>query len=171
MKRFAMMTGLLLLAAAPASAQVGFGPQVSWADDMDLGVGARFTFPLTQVASPEEDSPLSDMLIIGSFDWFFPNDDTADVDVSYLEINANLAYPLELEELDPYVGAGVNVARFSLSSDVAGVPDTSDTEIGVNLLAGLNFFLGSFDAFTEARLELGGGEQFVLTAGLLFGGQ
>jgi hypothetical protein len=66
------------------------------------------------------------------------------------------------------VGAGLNLAHVSV--DVPGVPGGSDTDLGLNALAGLRFPLGTFSAFAEARAELGGGKQLVLTFGALLGG-
>lgn len=172
MKRFSILPALLLAAATapaatPAAAQVAFGPQVSWADDADFGIGARVTFPLTQLMTADADSPAQKMMLIGSFDWFFPDDgDVPDLDVRYYEINANVAYTPEVEGLDPYFGGGLNIANAGISG---GGESVSDTEVGLNILGGLNFLLGTFNTFAEGRLELSGGEQFVLTFGALFG--
>lgn len=89
----------------------------------------------------------------------------------YLEVNGNLAYPIEMEGLRPYVGGGLNIARVGVSFDDPAFPDDSQTEVGLNLLGGLDFLLGSVSSFVETRFERGGGEQFVLSAGVLFGGQ
>lgn len=48
------------------------------------------------------------------------------------------------------------------------VPDGEDTEIGLNLPVGDKFVLASLTPFAELRVEAGGGEQVVLTGGLLF---
>jgi hypothetical protein len=42
--------------------------------------------------------------------------------------------------------------------------------VGLNLLGGLKFALGSLSSYAEGRFELGGGEQLVLTFGVLVGG-
>lgn len=61
----------------------------------------------------------------------------------------------------PYVGGGLNIAHSSNA--------TSNTELGVNLLGGLRFGIGPVvKGFSEVRLELSGGEQFVVTFGVLF---
>lgn len=171
MKRLATLTMVLVAAmAAPVAAQVSFGPQLNWSDDFDLGIGGRVQAPLTQFMTPAEGSPMNTMFVIGSFDWFFPGDEVDGVDVTYIEINANAAYPLVVENFRPYVGGGLNVARVGVDFENEAFEDSSETEIGLNLLGGLSFVLGGFDTFAEARLELGGGEQLVLTFGALFGG-
>ena len=169
MKRLTVPMAVLVVGlASPVSGQVAYGPQLSWGDESDFGVGARVEVPFTQFV-PADGSPLSTMRLIGSFDWFFP-DEPDGVDVSYLELNANAVYPIVIENLRPYVGGGLNFARVSADFDSDILEDQSDTEVGLNVLGGLNFLLGSYSAFAEGRFELDGGEQFVLTFGLLFGG-
>lgn len=155
----------LVAMAGPAQAQVQFGPQISYADDFDFGVGARAQFGLGSLFG--EEGAAADLVGVASADFFFP--DCGFGDCSYMEINGNVLYPIEIEDsgIAPYVGGGLNIARFS--TDFEGV-SASDTEIGLNALGGINFALGPLSAFTEARIELSGGEQFVLTFGALFGG-
>jgi hypothetical protein len=143
---------LISLAAAPAMAQqkagVSFGPQASWGSDSDLGVGGRVQFGLT----PR-------VVGIVSFDYFFPDCD----ECTYWELNPGAVITLPASSINPYVGAGLNIARASVD---LGTSTVSNTETGVNLIAGLR--LGK-SLFTEGRVSLGGGEQFVITAGFLFG--
>lgn len=163
---------LALFAATPAQAQIAFGPQVSWGSDSDLGVGARVEVPIGYMVTADDRSVLAGLKLIASGDYFFLDCDNpfggAEIDCSYIEINANGAVPLPLEGFSPYVGGGLNVALVSV--DVEGCADCggSDTEVGLNVLGGLNFPLGGMNAFAEGRFELGGGEQFVLSAGILF---
>lgn len=168
MKRLVLTLVLAGGLASPVSGQVVFGPQGSWGDESDFGIGARLQVPFAGLVTTEPGSALSTMFLIGSFDWFFPDDDDfPGVDVNWFEVNLNAAYPLVMEGLRPYVGAGLNYARVSV--EVGGETD-SDSDVGLNVLGGLNFLLGGLTAFTEGRFELGGGEQFVLTFGVLFGG-
>ena len=155
----------VLLATAAASAQAQrFGGQLSWGSDSDVGVGGRAEFSLTNAITKSE--PFSRAFIITQFDWYFV-DCPAGADCSYWEINPTFAIPLRANTLRPYVGAGLNIAHASV--DVPTFGQASDTETGVNLLAGLKFTLGTADAFSEARVSLGGGEQFALSFGFLFG--
>ena len=162
-----------LFVAAPAEAQVAFGPQVSWGDDSDIGVGARVEMPVGGMITQDAASMLASLKFIGSFDWFFIGDEGCDedgVNCTYWEINANGAVPLPVEGFSPYLGAGLNVAHGGVSFDDDALEDfeSSDTEVGLNILGGLNFGLGGLNSFVEGRIELGGGEQFVISAGLLF---
>lgn len=168
------LVALTLLAAGAGSVSAQrFGVQANWSDDFDFGVGGRVEMPLPNLLTSE--GALANTYLIGSFDYFFPDCDNAltGFDCSYWELNAGLAIPLASASLDPYVGAGLNLARVSFDYD-GNVPrvdvDASETEVGLNLLGGLRFPLGSVSAFGEGRFELGGGEQLVLTFGVLLGG-
>ena len=66
-----------------------------------------------------------------------------------------------------YVGAGAHYGSISFDCDVCGNVDMSDSEIGLNLLGGWNFS-GSKGPFVQAKFELGGFEQLVLTGGFRF---
>lgn len=155
----------ILITAGAAEAQ-RFGPTLSWSDDFDLGLGARLEYDLPNLITAE--GPFARTYLITSFDYMFP--DCGVVDCSYWQLNGNLAVPITATNINPYAGAGLNIARASASySDFGSNVSNSNTEIGLNLLGGLQFQLGSLNAFSEAWLQLGGGEQFGLTFGLLFG--
>ena len=158
MKKLLMVAAVLLIAAPNAAqAQMGFGAQASWGSDADLGVGARLVMGLPNIRTGLQG--------ILSGDYFFI--DCGGADCSWIELNANAAIPLAASGLNPYVGGGLNVARISV--DVNGFGNSSATEIGLNVLGGLKFS-GSLSPFAEARLSLGGGEQFVITGGIMLGG-
>jgi hypothetical protein len=164
---------LFVAVAVPFALSVGtvsaeaqrFGGQLSWGSDSDVGVGARAEFPLTNMLT--KTGVFSRAFIVTQFDWYFV-DCPSGVDCSYWELNPTFAVPLQTTSLRPYLGAGLNVAHASV--DVPGVGSGSETETGVNLLGGLKFTLGGAEAFSEARVSLGGGEQFALSFGFLFGG-
>lgn len=180
MKPAGLVLVTLVLWSVPAAAQVTFGAQGSYGDDSDFGVGARVVFPIGEDLDQPSESIFSQLRLTGSFDWFFPDcgdggtfDGTEfEIDCTYWELNGNGILPLNFgESIDPYVGAGLNVAHGSASSSVSGFEaEFSDTEMGLNLLGGLEFGPSGLPLFAELRIELGGGEQFVLTLGALFGG-
>jgi opacity protein-like surface antigen len=161
---FGAAAAALALTAGSAEAQ-RFGPSISWSDDFDLGIGARMEYDLPNLFTSE--GPFSRTFLIASFDYFFP--DCASVDCSFWQLNGNFAVPITATNLNPYAGAGIGIARASVSFDGIGSASSSNTEVGLNLLGGLQFRMGSLNAFSEAWLQLGGGEQFGLTFGLLFG--
>ena len=154
MKRMVLLLAALVFAGAAVNgleAQVRFGGQLSWADDADLGLGARLEYAPKSLF---KDAPVHSA---ASFDWFFPGNS-----ITYVEINYNIFYDFKPSQVAPYAGGG-------LSFVIVDTPGGSDTDLGVNLGGGLKFKTsGKLSPFVEARIELGGGEQFVLTGGVLF---
>lgn len=151
----AVCLAAFLLVPSAAYAQLDLGGQLSWGDDADFAVGGRVVLGI-----PSEQVPLE---AIGTFDYFFPDEDG----LNYWELNTNVVYriPVQVPMLTPYAGAGINIAHASLDTD--GV-DVSDTEVGINLLGGVKYNAGPVTPFGELRFELDGGEQFVLSLGVLF---
>ncbi len=144
---------LQLTGPADAGAQVRIGPQLSFGSEQDVGLGGRVT---AQFRSPME------LGFIGSFDVFFPDEPRGE-DRSYWEINTNLAYWFRVRStsVHPYAGGGLNIAHASRDG-------TSDTDLGLNLLGGSAFGAKRVRPFAELRVELAGGDQFVVTGGVLF---
>lgn len=147
----------VLVSPRNTEAQVQVGPTVAFHNDFDLGVGG--TLDVQMPALGDRIGFMADGLV------FFPGEDN----VNYLEVNGNLTYafPLENESLRPFALLGLNVARVSV--DVPGGTDTAaETEIGLNLGGGIGFDLGALRPTVGARLEVGGGEGFVLFLSLPF---
>lgn len=157
--RSLVMTAAALVLAVPATAvgQVSFGPQLSFGDDTDLGIGGRV------VANVES---LQHWDFVGTFDVWFP-DDRGTTDVSAWEANGNLAYNFVVEDssLNPYAGAGLSIFHFSIEDDGF---DDDDTQLGLNFFGGLKFPGQSMTPFVEIRGVLEGAEQVVITGGILF---
>lgn len=157
----------LLVIGAPAAQAQRFGAQISWGDQSDIGVGVRGEWDFANKMTTT--GAFSRAFIIGQFDYYFI-DCPSGFSCTYLEINPSLAVPFTMtgSSVKPYAGAGL---RVGYSSTSAGGTSASDTDLGLNLLGGLRFGLGGMDAFSEARLGLGGNvEQFALSFGFLFGG-
>ena len=148
----ALAAGALAGVSGSARADVGvrLGPRagVELHDDADPFVGAdlRLSFPL---------SPL---VINPTFDHFFDEKTT----VYQLSFNALYDLPLPTRRLDPYVGVGVNVTRFSFKENTPGVDDNG-SRVGINLLAGACFDLPLVSPF--AQVTKGIGEFDLLTVG------
>lgn len=159
MRKIVLVLGVLAFGAAnaqEAQAQVFLGPTVAYHDDFDFGLGA--TLGAKMPALGERIGFMGDFLL------FFPDADNLD----YLEINANVTYDLNTGDptFKPFAILGLNVARASV--DVAGLEDSSNTEIGLNVGAGVTFDVGRMNPMVGLRLELSGGEGFVLFASLPF---
>ena len=131
------------------------GGQVSFAQSENAGLGLRLDQPLT----PQR---MGDLQLLVAFDYFFPN-----APVNYWELNTDLAwgFGLPASRMRLYVGGGLNMARTSFS----GVPGSARSDVGVNLLAGIRIPTSTgFTPFFEVRPELGGGNRFVVTTGVMF---
>ena len=142
---------------------VWFGAHASYANESDLGLGARALWSV---------SGLRRLGVITSLDYFFPSgsEGVVTVNAKHWEVNGNLAYHFG-RRWRPYAGPGLNVARRSAELAFLGQPSGSATEtaLGLNLLGGVRRVNGSKrQYFAEARYEVGGGEQFVVAAGVLF---
>lgn len=165
----------LAIAGAPASAADSLfgpfkiGPEVGlgtgngdeYAGDAAFGLGVRGEYSLQELV----ELPIS---VAASFDYFFV-DCPAGVDCTLFEINANGLYTLPLsipEMVSVYAGGGLNLAyakvkRFGHSA--------SNSDLGLNLLCGVKFNLDlMFTPFVETKFEAAGGDQFVITGGVLF---
>jgi len=153
----AALTAALALLPAGLAAQGGprFGGQISFARQANAGLGVRLEQPLSPPGA-------EDMRLLATFDYFFP-----DSPFNYWELNTDVAWSFRLADtqLDTYGGGGLNMARTSLS----GVPRSSVSYVGVNLLLGLRIPTASrFNPYVELRPELGGGNRLVLTTGIVF---
>lgn len=162
-----LASAFVLASAAPAESQVYLGAEANWAQDFDLGVGLRLDVPVEAVHEQ--------FWITGSFIYFFPGESSeglpgVQADIEYWEANANARFRIETADggFTPYIGSGVNLANVSGTVSIAGAGSTSqsDTKIGLNLLAGVEFGRGPSRPFLEGRFEVGGGEQFVVAGGI-----
>jgi hypothetical protein len=161
-RTIAAAAAAVVICSADAEAQA-FGVQGVWGDDTDFGIGVRAEWNLTNVFTNQ--GPFSRTFLITEFNYYFPDCDP--IDCNFWEINGNIAVPITAQTIDPYVGLGLNIAHASVE---AGDFEGDDTEVGLNLLGGLRFNLGTLGAYTEGRIVLSGAEQFSLTFGLLVGG-
>jgi hypothetical protein len=165
-----MTVFLCVFAALPGEAQIHIGVQGSYGEESDWGIGARLTADVFTM-------PAGWFELVLSGDYFFPEDDweipLISVDYTYYEINGNVVYNLSLQNspIVPYAGVGINVATGDFSADILGfeLDAVSETETGVNILGGLKIKTqGRLTPFVEFRYESGGGDQYVITGGILF---
>lgn len=151
--RVGVIVGLALLAWTPglAQAQATLGPVLAYHDDAEaIGIGAALGVPLDELGAG--------VGLLGDFIWFFPDG------FDYWEINGNLTYdfPLQQSTIIPFVLAGLNIAR--ASADGFG----GDTQLGLNLGAGIEFDAGTMRPSVGLKVELEGGEGFVIFGTLPF---
>ena len=131
--------------AAAQTNRLHIGPRLSYQFDLEkIGLGAQFSVP---VANRLEFYP--------SFDYFFVDDG------SFWNLNADLKYRIAQASIRwLYVGAGLNIARVSNGA--------SDTNAGLNLLAGAESLKGRIHPFAEFRFTAGDGSTAQIAAGLNF---
>ena len=148
--RVAMVSlGLVCGLAGVTQAQtnrVHLGPRISYNFDLeDFAIGAQLSIP---IANRFEFYP--------SFDYYFVDPGSA------WGMNADLKYRFAPESLRwLYVGAGLNFTGVS-------VGDADDTDVGLNLLGGVETLRGRVHPFGEFRATLGGGSFVQLAVGLNF---
>lgn len=157
----ALVAAFALFGVSEAQAQsIQFGAAGAYANDFELGIEGRVALPI--------EAGFGNLKAIGNFGYFLPPDP-----FSYWEINGNVAYMIQAQSISPYVGAGLNYANVEseFTNPLTGATTSaSASEIGLNVLGGIEFDAGALNPFIEGKYELGGGEQFVIKGGLLFGG-
>ena len=135
--------------------QFGIGTDVE-----SFGLGIRADYALT-----------GRLLLAPDFMYFLGDDDFG-IELNWYDINLNANYMIELNNpnLMPYVLAGLNIARTSVSCDGALssiCDDFSDVEPGFNLGGGVDYLLtGSLALFGELRAVIVGANQVVLGFGI-----
>jgi hypothetical protein len=148
---------------APRAQRPSFGVELDWGSDTDFGIGGRGVFGLQSLF------PKTPLDAIVSFDYYFPSGAPAGTSIHFWEINGNVAYRFTVparSALRPYAGSGLNIAHASAS---AGGASASNTELGLNLLAGTTFKVkGTLTPFAEIRGVVGNANQVVLTGGVRF---
>jgi hypothetical protein len=146
------LAGALVLASAfggVAQAQterLHLGPRLSYQFDLEkVGVGAQFSAPIMRYLE-----------FYPSADYFFVSDG------SYWSLNADLKYRIAAASVRwLYLGAGLNLARSSHGG-------ASDTNAGLNLLAGAESLKGRVHPFGEFRFTVGDGSTAQVAVGLNF---
>jgi hypothetical protein len=167
MRRLILSLGTVAaVIACPGStwAQVQAGPYGAFHDEADFGIGAFVGFPVPEIHE--------DVSFVADFGFYFPGERYQVVEWDYWEANGNLLFrfPLEDTRFTPWVLGGVNVGHQNTRVDSEGYLEDSgsDTEIGLNIGAGLTFGTGDAVPFAGFKFELDGGEGAVIFAGVSF---
>lgn len=153
-----LLLALLLFCAPEARGQVALGPEVSVAEDVDVGIGAIVEAPLTSLHQNLE--------FAGRFTFYFP--DGGD----YWEMDGDVRYLFPLEggnDLVPFALAGLAIGHFSWDYDGPGEGASgSSTEVGLRIGGGLKVPMGAFTPFAELGLGIGDIPDFSLRLGGTF---
>lgn len=132
--------------------RVGFVIALASGDFDETGIGAVGEFKVMDKGT------ISPQLI-----FYFPGND-----ITLFELNGNFNYYFYDQDVIEFYGlGGLNFTRASY--DGPGDNDSSNTELGLNLGAGINFDIGKkFAPFAELRLTIGEYDQLVLGLGMKF---
>jgi opacity protein-like surface antigen len=151
------------LAAERAEAQIRVGPELGVADDHGFALGGRVALQLGRLFVADTEGGIANSLEgIVAFDWYFDCNEC-----SFYEINTDIAIPIDLGRgIAPYFGGGINIAHISYDRDTPSLQ--TDTDLGLGLIAGLEFPISQIPLFIEGRIVLGGKSQSTLTFGLLW---
>ncbi|MFB6249215.1 MAG: P44/Msp2 family outer membrane protein [Salinibacter sp.] len=141
-----------------------------------IKIGPRLGLPLGNLSNgstlffgAEGRIGLSGLPIVAnpSFDYYLTNVDNT----TYFAVDLNALYELSVGDMAfvPYVGGGIGITRISFGSQTQfGSFSASTTEIGLNILGGARFPLGSIEPFAQLNAAVGA-DRVGITAGLLFG--
>lgn len=143
------LAALAALAFVPAAASAQTRFEVGGGYDFEaeapfVGAGARI--PLTSL-------PIT---LAPHGDFYFIDNGT------YIQGNLDGLYSFPGVRFSPYVGAGLGLGYIK--------PDNfdSDTEVGLNLLAGATFSGARLNPYVQVRANVGGPETLGLSAGVIF---
>lgn len=164
-----LVLGLLAPMSAEAQTSVKLGPRLGIpvgdvsdaGGDLFLGADARIeTEALPVVINP-------------SFDFYFMDDiptvgGSVGQSLFTIDVNALYEFGVDNEVFTPYAGGGIGITRYSLDADVRN-SSTSDTDIGLNIVGGARFPLGTVEPFAQLNAAFGGDwDRLGITGGLLF---
>ncbi len=176
MKRFSLLLASFILAIglmAPTTAQ----------GQASFKIGPRLGIPLGDLSDVSSVFIGGDVRVTtealpvvpnASFDYYLT--DVDGYSVFAVDLNALYEFPIENEAFAPYAGGGLAITSFSFDNpsvsfggQTFGGGTTSSTEVGLNLVGGARFPLGSIEPFAQLNATLGGDAQRLgLTGGLLF---
>ena len=159
----------VLLAAAPAAAQIGWSigagatlPQGDYGDVVGTGWhamgAATFSIPASPIKIRADVAYHSNAA----------SDDAVDITENIIAVSGDAMFSFAPGPISPYLLGGVTWGSASLSGDDA--PDVdSESDFGYNIGGGLNFGLGPLKLFAEARwMSIGDVDIVPVTLGIHF---
>jgi hypothetical protein len=158
------LTAALSLPPAQARAQSYAGPVIAFHDDFDFGIGGFVSVPIPSFAEG--------LHLLADLGIFFP-DDGGNVDRSYFELNGGVLYrfPVDSDDVSPFALGGLNIARVKVEGEGVGPGGSgsrTDTDLGLNLGGGVTFLTGPVRPSVGLKIELSGGQGFVIFGALGF---
>ena len=146
----AILMIVALSSPAPVEGQVGLGFHGSFSNTLansgSFGVGGNVTLPMFSVFS------LSNLKIMASGDYFFPDCGRLDCDFTEWGLHLVLAETAAEYATEGYLGAGL---IYQVISEREGdSPPVRTTDFGVSAILGVRLFIESFlDPFVEVHYE------------------
>ena len=161
-----LMLGALMLFSVftteSAQAQFLAGAGLAFGSGVEaIGLQGSGVFPLNEEQG---------IRIAGDFIIFFPGD-TAGFDQSLFTINGNGHYIFSTSEtLMAYALAGLHIGIYEadIGVDLLGLGSVSDTAVGLNAGAGVEYATSPGYLYGEAKIVLGGYSDFVISGGFRF---
>lgn len=166
---FFLALGLVVPTAAQAQTSVQIGPRLGvpvgdLSDAASVFVGA-------DVRVTGEELPV---VPSGSFDYYLTDADG--YSLFAVDLNALYEFGIDNEAFVPYAGGGLAITRSSFEAQTTNtnfgtvtVGGGSNTEVGLNIVGGARFLVGSVEPFAQLNATLGGDVQRLgITGGLLF---
>ena len=166
MKKLALFALVLTAAfSAPrAEAQFSLMPYLGYNLDSEgglVGIGAEFAAPFSAGNLELAIRPSVEYVFVEDIELF-----GTEINTTLLQINADVVTRFSATpSFQPYAGAGLGILYASVES---GGQSVSDTELGINVLGGLEFpgVLGFGDPFVQGRLTIADGSAIAILAGL-----
>jgi len=145
-----------------ATAQISVGGGLAFGTEVEeLGIQAGGVYTINE-----------DFRAGADFIYYLTGDDSDfGANFTWWEFNANGHYLfLSEEDMIVYALGGLNFASFSYDFNFEGFGggSVSETEIGLNVGAGIEYGLGFADLYGELKYALSSADQLVLSAGLRF---
>lgn len=112
---------------------------------------------------------LPDEVVISPSVDFYLTDDFGGSSLTILAADLNGLYEFQIENpvLVPYLGGGLAITRISVDAS-GSIVDPSSTEVGLNLVGGARFPLGSVEPFAQVNFTAGA-DRIGIGGGVLFG--
>lgn len=168
-----IVLGLFFATYSSGFAQIDDDIEAGEMESLDVGVGLAYGLQIESLGiNVNAYYPISDKFLVGGgLTYFFPQEAFSATE-NWFAINLNGHYLLHSEEdFNVYGLAGLNILILSLNFEPeTGAEDISETELGLNLGAGIEYGLNFADFFGELKIAGIGGDadQLVLSAGLRF---
>ncbi|HET6527853.1 MAG TPA: hypothetical protein VFG39_03800 [Balneolaceae bacterium] len=171
MKR-ATKVGYLLVGLFFATYSAGFAQMENLTkNNIDAGLGLAYGSQAEQLGINVNAYIVLDpkFRVGGGLTYYFPEDVGA-ADENWFAINFNGQYLFYDEEYRLYGLAGLNIAIVGVNFDSSEFDDISETYLGLNVGAGIEYNINLADLFGELKITGVGNDadQLVLTAGVRF---